>query len=142
MKIDVWDLYCFEEHPEEMEIIDIDRWEIDDFKINDFITYISSFFNEEYDDVKHFTIHNIEGLFDEEIEFECDKDFYTIQIDFFHPKMIRSATFDYENFIRSRLKTIGKSIKKIYKTKIFWLIDYVNYLANPIAKIILIIEDN
>lgn len=141
MKIDVWDLYCFEEYPEEMEIIDITKWDVDNLDISDLITYIANFRNEEYDDVRQYSIHEIEGLFNEKIEFDCDKDFWTIQLDFYHPKMIRNVNFDYENYIKTRIKTIAKSLPRRYKTKIFWLPE-INFLQDPIGKIILIVEDN
>lgn len=63
-----------------------------------------------------------------------------ITLDYYHPKMIRSSGFQYENYIRETLKSRLQRVRDGYDMDVFMYIEGgVNYMSDPIAKVQLFI---
>jgi hypothetical protein len=63
-----------------------------------------------------------------------------ITLDYYHPKMIRSSSFQYDNYIRETLKNRLQRVDSGYDMDVFMYIEGgVNYMSDPIAKVQLFI---
>lgn len=59
-----------------------------------------------------------------------------VSLDFYHPKMIRNSSFQYENYIRETLKSRLQRVRDGYDMDVFMYIEGgVNYMSDPIAKV-------
>jgi hypothetical protein len=72
-----------------------------------------------------------------------DSEIMIVDLNFYHPQMIRNASFQYDNYIKQTIKSRVKRIHDGYDMDIFINLGDVNYLSNPICNLFLyIIEKN
>jgi hypothetical protein len=64
-----------------------------------------------------------------------------VDLDFYHPPMTRNSSFNYGEYIIRVIKNYTERIHKGYDMNIFLYIGYINYLADTIAKLTLVIVD-
>jgi hypothetical protein len=64
-----------------------------------------------------------------------------VDLDFYHPPMIRNAGFQYKEYIISIIKNYTERIHKGYDMDIFMYVSYIHYLGDIIARLTLVIVD-
>lgn len=62
-----------------------------------------------------------------------------VDLDFYHPPMIRSSGFQYKEYIISIIKNYTERIHKGYDMDIFLYVSNIDWMSNPIAKLTLVI---
>lgn len=62
-----------------------------------------------------------------------------VELDFYHPRMIRNSSFEYKKYIISVIKKYTERIHIGYDMNIFMYISNIDWMGDPIAKITLII---
>jgi len=77
--------------------------------------------------------------FDKRHSYLRETEVMVVDLDFYHPQMIRNSSFQYKEYIISVIKNYTERIYNGYDMDIFLYISYINYLADTIAKLTLII---
>jgi hypothetical protein len=65
-----------------------------------------------------------------------------VSIEVNHPKMIRNASFDYQNYIKQIITQYFKKFYNHWDINIFYTLEYVRYTGNPVGKVLLLIQEN
>ena len=68
-----------------------------------------------------------------------DGNFAIINLDFFHPKMIRNASFNYDAFIKQIIARLIQPIHTMNDIECFVCMDRINYMTDPIANVYIIL---
>jgi hypothetical protein len=98
--------------------------------------------------IKHFPIH-VKNLFNESNFTDCvdwwiinsttqpdlqDQEFMIVQFDFYHPQMVRNASFPYETYIKQVIAHRLKQIHQVYNMDVFVWMPRIDYTYDPILK--------
>ena len=62
-----------------------------------------------------------------------------VDLDFYHPPMIRSSGFQYKEYIISIIKNYTERIHEGYDMDIFMYVSNIDWMSDPIAKLTLVI---
>lgn len=68
-----------------------------------------------------------------------DKNFAIINLDFFHPKMIRNSSFNYDRFIKQTIARLIQPIHTMNDIECFIQIQDLNVYEDPIANVYIIL---
>jgi hypothetical protein len=79
--------------------------------------------------------------FDKRHSYLRETEVMLVDLDFYHPPMTRNSSFNYGEYIIRVIKNYTERIHKGYDMNIFLYIGYINYLADTIAKLALVIVD-
>jgi hypothetical protein len=79
--------------------------------------------------------------FDKRHSYLRETEVMVVDLDFYHPPMIRNSSFQYKEYIISVIKNYTERIHKGYDMDIFMYVSYIHYLGDIIARLTLVIVD-